>query len=336
MPKRAKKVKRSSVHRSLVHHSHSGRLVHRRHTHYPIVIFLMLLTGVLLFAMTAVTRAADIQVRATVLGQPPPYAAAITKPVNGQRFSSIPIDVEGTCPPSSVVKIYRNDVFSGSALCSATNDFALQIDLFEGKNTLVARVFNYAEVEGPESDPVEVYYDKPVQAPPKPVPGSKTPIAQLFLDTGTLYRGFLVGEEITWPAEIGGGVPPYALSVDWGDGSSDVISLSKAGKFDLKHTYATTGGYKGSYIVILKASDSQGGKAYLQFVIVVNDKKNATSTFTTGDDEDLLGFWQNLYNKFLLMWPLYLVALLMLFSFWLGERREFNLLTRNRRTRRAH
>ena len=73
----------------------------------------MLVCGVLLAGMTAVTRAATLNVRATVLGDPPPYAAVITKPTEDQHFTEIPIDVEGTCPPDSIVKIYRNDVFSG-------------------------------------------------------------------------------------------------------------------------------------------------------------------------------------------------------------------------------
>lgn len=282
------------------------------------------------------TRAATLQVRATVLGDPPPYAAVITKPKNGQHFKEIPVDVEGTCPPDSIVKIYSNEVFKGSAICSAMNEFSMQIDLFEGKNTLIAKIFNYAWVEGPESDKVVAFYDKPKSTPPiSPSPSGK-PVSQLFLDSDTLYSGFFIGEKIDWPAEIGGGVAPYAVSVDWGDGTSDVISLKKAGKFNISHIYKKAGDYRGSYTITLKASDSQGSKAFLQIVVIVNDFNTVGTTTGTGGDMDSLNFWQNLYNQILLLWPFYTVALLMLISFWLGERREINLLPQRRRGRRAH
>lgn len=334
MGSRKRQVKRSSIHRSLVHHSHSGRLVHHKHTHYPTLVFLMLLCGVLLAGMTSVVRAADIQVRATVLGDPPPYAAVITKPTDGQRFSSIPIDIEGTCPPDSIVKIFRNDVFSGSAVCSASNTFALQSDLFVGKNTLKARVFNFADVEGPASDPVVVYYDKPAETPP-----TSTGLSQLFLVSEALYRAFFVGQEISWPVEIGGGLQPYAVSVDWGDGESDVLTLTKAGEFKITHTYAELGEYKGSYRVVIKASDSQGAKAYLEVVIIVSDIRQATSTTTvTSEDMDSLTFWGNLYRQILFMWPIYITSLLMVSSFWLGQRQGYNNLWNRlfNKTRRPH
>lgn len=324
---RKKQLKRAAIHRSLVHHSYSGKLVHHSHTHYPTIVFMMLLCGVLLLAMTTATKAAELRVTATVLGDPPPFAAVITEPRDGQRFSAIPIDIEGTCPPDSIVKIYRNDVFGGSVLCSAGQTFALKSDLFINKNTLIARVFNLAGLEGPVSKPVVVYYDKSAG------PG----ITQLFLDSETLYRSFFTHEKISWPVEIGGGKAPYAVSVDWGDGTSDVISLQKAGKFTISHIYTEPGGYKGSYKISIKASDSQDGTAYLEVVVIVNDIKTATAAPTGRDDSDSLAFWQNLYKRILLMWPFYITAVLMLVSFWLGERQMLNnIFSRGPKSRRAH
>ena len=292
----------------------------------------MLLCGVLLLGMTTITRAATLNVRATVLGNPPAYAAQITKPKNNQRFSKIPIAIEGTCPPVSIVKIYRNDHFSGSVLCSASNTFSLSSDLFEGKNTLISRVFNYADVEGPVSEAVVAYYDKPVEKPP-------IGVAQLFLDSDTRYRAYFTNQKIDWPLEIGGGKAPYALSIDWGDGKDDVISLAKAGNFTVSHIYTKPGTNKGSYTITVKASDSQGGKAYLEIVIIVSDIKTAASTTSAGSgDIDTLSFWENLYKQILIMWPFYITAALMLTSFWLGERQGYNNLW-NRffgKSRRAH
>ena len=343
MAGRKKHIKRSRVHKSLLHNSHSGRFIHHKHTHYPTVVFFLLLCGVFLAGSTAITRAATLQVKATVLGVPPPYAAQITSPADGARFKEIPVEIQGTCPSDSIVRIYRNGLFSGSAICAVDNTFSLMSDLFEGKNTLVPKVFNYANVEGPEGDPIDVYYDKPVSAPPfTPETPASTPdtpggsITQLFLDSDTKFRTFHTNQAIRWPAEIGGGLAPYAVSIHWGDESSDILSLKKAGKFNIVHVYSEPGEYRGTYKVILRASDSQGAKAYLQLVLVVNDIKAAAQTSFGLDGEGTFSYLSGIYNKILLMWPFYAVAVLMAASFWLGERREINMTSRNRRGRRAH
>ena len=326
MVKARKQVRRSKVHRSLLHHSHSWRLVHHKHTHYPTMFFLMLVCGVLLAGMTTVTRAATLNVRATVLGDPPAYAADITKPKNNQRFTEIPIAVEGTCPPDSIVKIYRNDVFSGSAICSGSNTFSLMSDLFEGKNKLIARVFNLAEVEGPVSDEVVVYYDKPADEPPIST-GDGELVKQLFIDSELLYRGYFVGQEIVVPVEIGGDQPAYGFNVDWGDGTNDVSSINEPKTFDTKHTYSKPGNEENSsYTIVHKASDTQGGKAYHEIVIIVSDYKSTVTTTTTDTDADALSFWENLYKQVLVMWPVYITTSLMLGSFWLGQWQGYNSL----------
>jgi len=60
-----------------------------------------------------------------------------------------PGHVKGICPARFMVKIYRNDVFSGGILCAMDNTFQLQTDLFVGSNILKARVFNAVGDEGP-------------------------------------------------------------------------------------------------------------------------------------------------------------------------------------------
>lgn len=286
----------------------------RRVLHYPLLIFLMLCTGVFLIASTLKANGENIFVTARV---PAPFvtsSAVITNPASGDRFSSIPIPISGTCPANAAyVNIFRNNLIGGSAICSA-GLFQLSIDLFPGQNDLVARSYNVTDDEGPVSDTVIVYYNA---AKPRP------PTAPFTLKSVFLYKGYLVGQTIKWPVEISSGYPPYAVSVDWGDGTNDVISRSTEGQFDISHKYSSAGGYKGSYTIKVQASDSARQKAYIQFFVIVNSPAKITPA-------------ANIYNKpppnmssdkwLWLAWPAYVLMLLLAVSYWLGEREELIIL----------
>lgn len=294
----------------------------RRILHYPLLAFLMLSAGVFLMAATLKANGQDIFVTARV---PAPFVtspAAINSPSAGERFSSIPIPVSGTCPSNAAyVNIFRNNLMSGTAICSG-GLFQLSIDLFPGQNDLVARVYNTTDDEGPVSDTVTVFYDVP--KPPVSAPDSPIPSVQPFmLKTAFVYKGYTVDQTIKWPIEISGGYVPYAVSIDWGDGTSDVISRSTDGQFDISHKYSSSGGYKGSYTIKIQASDSAGQKAYIQFFVIVNSTAEITPA-------------ASIYNKpppslasdkwLWLAWPAYVLLLLLVVSYWLGEREELIVL----------
>ena len=135
----------------------------------------------------------------------------------------------------------------------------------------------------------------------------------MILQSVNYYRGTEPGLEITWPIEIVGGQAPYAISVDWGDGTQDVLTRLAPGSFTVKHTYKQPGGYLGSYPLIIRGSDAAGHTAYLQLTTIVNAPRSST------DKGGPL-------NKLLVIWPLWIVLLLMIISFWLGERREKHIM----------
>src|SRR4051812_9527377 len=138
---------------------------------WPVAIFLLLSSGVLLAGWTLKTAAEDLTVRAEVHAPPPTGPATITSPADGSHFSSVPIQVTGTCPSDgsgAYVKLYRDNVFSGSTLCQGDNTFHLTSDLFPGKNNLIARIFNITDDPGPDSVAITVYYDVPQQPAQNP------------------------------------------------------------------------------------------------------------------------------------------------------------------------
>src|ERR1041385_9148280 len=90
-------------------------------------------------------------VEGLVNGAPPTQAPTISVPKNGQTFSSIPITVSGLCQSGLLVEIFKNDVFSGSAQCR-NGSFSLLVDLFNGQNDLIARVYDALNQASPDSN----------------------------------------------------------------------------------------------------------------------------------------------------------------------------------------
>lgn len=300
------------------HHVYTGRLVAHRHTSYALLVFLMMLIGVLLTSFTWSAYAglgdtegsASYQVFAVVPAPRPARPAIITSPVNGQVFDTNPITVAGTCPLRAFIKVFKNDVLAGTVLCDANGRFTLQIDLLIGKNDLTAVPYNVTDQEGPRSPAVSVTLNAP--------PGGVGLTGELILKSVTYYRGSEPGSEIEWPIEIVGGQPPYAVQVDWGDGASDLVTRPDAGSFTQKHTYKSPGsGYLNSYPLIIRATDALGHTAYLQLTTVVNAPGGSAAAGAAKPSSNIL-----------IIWPLWILLLLMVLSFWFGEWREKRILQR--------
>ncbi|HSH31804.1 MAG TPA: PKD domain-containing protein [Candidatus Saccharimonadales bacterium] len=295
----------------LSHHRHTARHLPHHHTSYAALAFVVMLTGVLLLAVTGSVGAAtpyagpeagSVGLSGRMPGPPPAGAATILEPRSGQRFNITPITVRGTCPKGVIVEIFKNDIFAGATVCSDEGGYELLIDLFPGQNQLVARVFDALNQAGPDSPTVTVFYDEPAAISSQLRPGEQ----DLLLKSDSAWKGVSPGASISWPVEITGGRIPYAVSWDWGDGVVEPITRTEEGVFSAKHAYAKPG----NYVLRVKASDVSGRVAYLQLVAVVNGAIGGASTAASGP----------LNGKLLLAWPMYGGAVMMLVSFWLGER----------------
>lgn len=311
------------------HHAYTGRLTHHRDTSYALLVFLMLGVGVLLASVTAAARSAGTdcgvpstascsgtyKVTAVVPGPRPSKPAIITSPTSGQTFATNPVTVTGTCPEKSLVKIFTNGVMVGSILCGQNGRFTIPVDLVIGANSLTALPYNALDEEGPSSPAVNVTLTQP--------PGGPGFSTELILQSENYYRGTQPGVKITWPITIVGGQAPYAVSVDWGDGTSDLITRLAPGSFTVEHTYQKQGtGYLGSYPLIIRSTDAAGHTAYLQLTTIVNSA-GAGATATGSGKND-----QSFFTRYWFIWPFWIVLLLMIISFWLGERREKKIMQR--------
>jgi hypothetical protein len=294
---------------------------------WPLFIFLMLCAGVFLVASTFNVGADDIFVTAKIHGPAVTSPAIITSPANGSYFTSVPVLVKGQCPQNAVyVVIYRNNLMDGAAICDSQRNFQIFVDLFNGQNSLVAHSFNVTDDEGPVSATTTVYYN-----PSTPGPNQSGNVAPLALTTNFVYKGYYVGQELSWPVSISGGLAPYAVSIDWGDTNRDLISRSAPGDFNITHTYTSHGNYKNSYEIKITASDNDAQKAYLQFFVIVNTPAGAVPTAGNIFNKPSPGLGNK--NWLFFVWPAYSLILILTLSFWLGEHEELIILRRHGRLR---
>jgi len=259
-------------------------------------------------SLAVTTQPGATGVSGTVPGPPPDRGATIDIPRNGQSFGTLPITVSGFCPGDVLVEIYKNNVFAGSAQCQ-NGSYSLQIDLFDGRNDLIAKVFDSLNQQGPDSNTVTVNFASAIS-----VPGPR-----ITLTTQYAKRGADPGTILTWPVTLSGGTGPYAFSIDWGDKSApDLMSQASPGNVTLHHTYAQSGVYK----VTVKATDSKGNSAFLQLVAIANGPVQQAGT---NNKNSIITSQQTK----VLVWPIIVLFVLLISSFWLGRRHQLEAI-RNR------
>jgi hypothetical protein len=300
---------------------HTGKVRPHHHTSYPALVFMLLLCGVMLFGVTFAAEAAQpavnpqsgsVGLTGTVPGPAPSTAATILSPANGSHTSTIPVTVSGTCPVGTFVEITKNGVFAGAVSCGADGTFSLLVDLFAGANSLIAQVADSLGQLGPNSGAVSVFYD----APSFNLPGSTTG-KQLFLETDTSVLAGNPNQAISRTVTLVGGVAPFAVSFDWGDGATSLLSEASDGAVVGSHTYTRAG----TYNVIVRVTDSLGNSAFMQVITVVNGPVAALGA-TNGNGLGAVP------GELVTAWPLYVLGLLMVIFFWLGERREARKMRR--------
>lgn len=219
----------------------------------------------LLFGLTATAAAQnDVTVYATVPGQAPAVAPVIESPASGITAEQQQIEIKGICQVGLVVKVFRNGIFAGSALCQSDGTFSMQIDVMDNRNDLVARQYDLLSQSSPASETVTIFY---VSSQPELINQSQqTANFQLVIDYDYNFQGIFVNEPFNLPVHFAGGSAPYAVSIDWGDSDTKVFSREDAGQFHAEHTFSQAG----PHTVKIHISDKNQQEATLQFVLIVN------------------------------------------------------------------
>ena len=263
-------------------------------------------------------QAESVSLTGTVPQAPPKTGATIDKPTNNQHFATSPITVSGTCPADTLVEIFKNDIFAGSATCEKNGTYSVEIDLLYGKNVLTAQVFDVLNQAGPTSSPVTVFYDA-VPPPSASLSALNFLGTQLLIHTEAVYRGGFPGQTLNVPISLLGGIGPYAVSIDWGDGSKSIIPRSDNSIFNAPHIFKKAGTYK----ITIEVTDSSGQVAFLTVAAIVNGQPAVIAgTNTSGNAKTSL-------SKLIVLWPLFAILATMVVSFWLGEKREKKIMQKH-------
>ena len=291
-------------------HNHTGRRLPRSATSHGVLLVILLLTGVLVFstshvAVADITEQGQVAVAGFVRGPAPDRAAVITQPANNSTTHVSPIAVSGVCYGFNIIQIYKNGIFAGSTMCT-NQKFLLSIDLLIHRNELVAKTVDNMGQYGPDSNPVVVNYI--------PVMPLTTGSRQLLLTTDQSYQAATAGKSFNLELIATGGKLPYALPIDWGDGTASVVPQDAEGVVKIPHTYQ----YGGLYKVKTGLTDSAGSKATLDVMVVVNGTPKPAPAFTGPTEEPPTYVAPSLK----LIWPLYLLSIALVAVFWLGERAE--------------
>src|SRR5436190_1995170 len=198
-------------------------------------------------------QSGSVGVQGELKGPPPSTPPSIGLPGNGQSFGTVPITVSGLCKAGLMVKIFDNGVFVGAVQCT-NGSFSIKITLFGGKNDLVAKQYDSLDQASPPSNTVTVHFND-VQLVKFGT--------HVFLTSDYARRGTNPGQDLTWPIITSGGEGPFAVSIDWGDGSTATLkSITAPGTFVVDHKYASAG----TYNMLVRATDKNGTQAFLQLV----------------------------------------------------------------------
>lgn len=318
-------------HKKILPKHHTGKLVHHRHTSYSALLGVLLITFTPLFIMSKEVAVAaptdpvtmEYSTYAVVPGPIPTTPPVINSPGQGTVVTSNdPVTVSGTCPNDMLIKVFKNDVFAGSVFCT-NGRFSVEIDLFPAANALIARAYNANNNAGPDSAVVTVRRDVLGQASDQNL--NQSPENKFVITSDAGYKGVQAGEKLSLSLALSGGMAPYAVSVSWGDGKTDLVSRTQAGSFDVSHVYDKPGeGPQNSYDITVLATDQSGTKSFIHLVTIVSgDKPSVVSTIKAG---------YNWSNALKIAWQLILLATVVVLSFWLGERRESFVLKRKIRS----
>ncbi len=291
---------------------------HEFNSYFPLAI-VMLVVG---FAVTAFTTTAQspgpetgsIGLSGVMPGDPPKTAPTITSPVNSQRFSTSPITVKGSCPSGTLVEIFKNDIFAGSTFCEDSK-YSIDIDLLFGKNDLVARVYDDLNQSSPPSSTMTVFYDV-LGTQASGLTGLDFGGVQMLLNTDAVFRGIFPEKEMSIPVTILGGRAPFAINIQWGDSEHSLVPRNSNAVFTASHVYHKPG----TYPISVQATDADGRVAFMTVAAIVNGQPDPTVAGSTSKEQT---------NTWISMWPLYTATAGIIFSFWLGERREKHVLTKH-------
>ena len=320
------------VHKALKlrHHKHTGKLLAHKHTSYRVLFLLMLMPiAMLLLVNQMEARATDLAVTATVPAPMPGGAPTITSPTDGTTIHSKDLTVSGTCPvidPAIIVAMYDASALIGSVTCDSSGNYSLPVTLSYGTHSLVATVVTFTGQTGQSSSPVTVIYPAPPPTSPQkpassPVASSPTPSATLNVNAPTPQPTVMTTEPIilispkghaTWHGSFIGGLLPYSVFVNWGDGVTDKYKVIDHTAQTYPHDYKPG---SQAFAIIIKVVDANGiTTTHESAAVTAVPHQNSILATVAPQTPPFLAFVQQY------MWQIYIITFSCLAFLWYLER----------------
>lgn len=160
------------------------------------------------------------------------------------------------------------------------------------------------------------FHTQVTAAPPK----SQLQSTRFSVSTNYAYQVYELNKPVSLNLHVNGGIPPYAFTVTWGNGNISTYVRQTNADFNITHTYTHLQASFGSMPVKIAAVDTKGDFSSLQVDVALRNPEYVASSL----NKPYSG--QSILSKIrpwlTVLWPGYLIILLMVSSFWLGERQE--------------
>lgn len=146
-----------------------------------------------------------------------------------------------------------------------------------------------------------------------------------------------VGQQVSYTIHVSGGRAPYAFTVDWGDGKTSTIIQQTSNDFTISHAYGWVNATLASKIVKVQAIDASGQSSTLQLDSLIRNPAFHSVIANVTKSSGLWGLFGDLRPWLWVIWPGYFIVMLLVFSFWLGEREELAIILskKNRQSNRG-
>ncbi len=281
------------IHRALKlqHHRHTGKVLRHHHTSYRGIFLVLVLLGIVLGVSqyTMPASAEDLVVSAKISAPLPTTPATIDNIADNTQVTEANLTITGTCEtlsPAIIVAIYRSGSPIGSTTCQPDGTFTVDVSLAPGENDLTARSVNITNDFGPDSTTIHVTYtppaapipitptaatpeDTPSPAEP-PTPSEVTPpdpelkLSGLLIRSERAFITFGPGKPAVWNGSFAGGIPPYKVVIDWGDGTTETKNNLMPTPQEFSHTYQKMQ----THYITFTVTDAAGQQSEYHFAAV--------------------------------------------------------------------
>lgn len=131
------------------------------------------------------------------------------------------------------------------------------------------------------------------------------------------YQTHYAGQPFSWNLAMKGGTPPFKIIVNWGDGSESTFIRNDNKPFTITHSFPQ----KQTYTIFAKSVDANGTTSTMQlFATTKGEDGTVAATTKPGPLILLLAMVQ---QYLWIVWPAYIAVLLMVLSYWLGEKEMY-------------